>query len=99
MKTFISENGKKQKKTETKRAIIGPGQGKKSTPKSNDDILGLDLLGTGNTIQQQPHTNSSSSQQKLPQTLITFDQLLGNNSKSNSSQNKGLMMGGGGDLL
>lgn len=57
MKTFINENAKKQKKTEPKRAIIGPGQAKKPTgPKSNDDILGLDLLGTG-TSQQGSSTS------------------------------------------
>ncbi len=76
MKTFISENAKKQKKTEPKRAIIGPGQAKKGpAPKSNDDILGLDLFGTGTPTQQ---STNSTSETKLPQTAITFDQLLGN---------------------
>lgn len=96
MKTFISENAKKQKKTETKRAIIGPGQAKKPTgPKSNDDILGLDLLGTGSQ-----HQGGSTSEQKLPQvSSITFDQLLGNAPSSSSNQQqqqKGFM---GGDLI
>lgn len=66
MKTFINENVKKQKKVDAKRVIIGPGQAKKApVQKFNDDILGLDLLGTNNTQNQQ-------------QNIMTFDQLLGN---------------------
>ncbi len=78
MKTFITENAKKQKKTEPKRAIIGPGQTKKGpVPKSNDDILGLDLFGTGT---QQP--TNSTSETKLPDAAISFDQLIGNPSST-----------------
>lgn len=49
MKTFISENAKKQKKNEPKKTIIGPGMTKKGPVQQKneaDDILGLDLLGT-----------------------------------------------------
>lgn len=56
--------------------IIGPGQAKKGPTQvqhSNDDILGLDLLGAGSSIN------------KPSQTILTFDQLLGS---SNSTQNK-----------
>ena len=71
MKTFISENAKKQKKTETKRAIIGPGQNKKGPgQKANDEMFGLDLLGGGSN--QQSYSSGQNNQN-----VITFDQLLG----------------------
>lgn len=81
MKTFISQNAKKQKKTEPKRAIIGPGQAKKgptTAQKANEDILGLDLLGTG------------SGNNPASQSTLTFDQLMGgksSNSQKSSSHN------------
>ena len=83
MRAFINENAKKQKKTEQKRAIIGPGQAKKGpTPKSNDDILGLDLFGTSNQ-----HGANISSQQKISHAGLTFDQLMGNSVSTKKSTN------------
>lgn len=65
MNAFINESTKKQKKTNTKRVIIGPGQIKKKTEqKLEDEIPNIDLLGT-----------SDKKTEEAEQNLIAFDKL------------------------
>lgn len=58
---------------------------KAPVPKSNDEILSLDLLGTGNTKNQQAEQN-----------FMTFDQLLGS---SNTTTQKKSSSGEYNDLI